>query len=109
MTLSDISRPADQLRFAISDLELYRTRILEAVQTRRIRNAQGGTQILDENTGIDILGNMIEASILSPDQTFYGDLHNLGHIALSYIHDPDHRYLVIVAQFIYKLKSYHIV
>ncbi|XP_031783456.1 phenoloxidase 1 [Nasonia vitripennis] len=93
MTLSDINRSADKLRFDISDIELYRSRMLEAVQTRRVRNVQGGTQILDENTGIDILGNMMEASILSPDQTFYGDLHNLGHLAISYIHDPDHRYL----------------
>lgn len=95
MLLSDINRSADQLRFAISDLELYRTRFLEAIQTRRVRNAQGATQVLDDKTGIDILGNMMEASILSPDQNFYGDLHNLGHVAISYIHDPDHRFLVI--------------
>lgn len=48
---------------------------------------------LDENTGIDILGNMIEASSLSPNRNFYGDLHNMGHVFLSYIHDPDARHL----------------
>ena len=36
---------------------------------------------------------MIESSILSPNRTFYGDLHNMGHVFVSYIHDPDHRHL----------------
>ena len=35
----------------------------------------------------------MEASILSPNRELYGDLHNMGHVFLSYIHDPDHRYL----------------
>lgn len=35
----------------------------------------------------------MESSILSPNREKYGDLHNFGHIFLSYIHDPDHRYL----------------
>lgn len=48
---------------------------------------------LDERTGIDILGNIIEASILSPNRELYGDWHNMGHVILSYVHDPDHRHL----------------
>ncbi|OXU22253.1 hypothetical protein TSAR_002571 [Trichomalopsis sarcophagae] len=93
MLLSDVNRAADQTRFDIADLERYRDRILEAIHTRQARNGQGGVIPLDEVTGIDIIGNMMEASILSPDQTYYGDLHNLGHIAISYAHDPDHRFL----------------
>ncbi|KAL7300486.1 hypothetical protein TKK_0006488 [Trichogramma kaykai] len=91
--LSDINRPADSLRFDIGDLERYRDRILEAIQSRQARLASGGTVRLDEERGIDILGNMIEASILSPDITYYGDLHNLVHMAISFCHDPDHRFL----------------
>lgn len=54
-----------------------------------------GNQItLTEFEGIDILGNMIESSSISPNRDFYGDLHNMGHVFLSYIHDPDHRHLV---------------
>lgn len=49
---------------------------------------------LTENEGIDVLGNIMESSILSPNRTFYGDYHNMGHIFISYIHDPDHRHLV---------------
>lgn len=36
---------------------------------------------------------MIEASTLSPNRTFYGDLHNMGHVFIAYSHDPDHRHL----------------
>lgn len=48
---------------------------------------------MDERTGIDILGNMIEASTLTPHRNFYGDLHNMGHIFISFCHDPDARHL----------------
>lgn len=54
----------------------------------------GKTIALDENTGIDILGDMIEASDWSVNKILYGDLHNMGHIALAYIHDPDHGHSV---------------
>ena len=49
---------------------------------------------MGENDGIDTLGNIIESSVLSPNRNYYGDLHNMGHVMLAYIHDPDHRYLV---------------
>lgn len=75
-------------------MELARDRIMEAIQMRVVRTTQGAAVQLDDYTGIDILGNMIESSILGPNQGFYGDLHNLGHMAISYCHDPDHRYLV---------------
>lgn len=50
---------------------------------------------MTENEGIDILGNIVEASSLSPNPTLYGNLHNMGHVFLSYVHDPDHRHLVL--------------
>lgn len=92
--LSDISRNADQLRFSLADLERYRDRFVEAITTRTVRDDQGGTVQLDDFTGIDILGNVMESSILSPNSDYYGDLHNLGHVAICYAHDPDHRFLV---------------
>lgn len=49
--------------------------------------------MLDERTGIDTLGNIMESSILSPNRQLYGDMHNMGHIFVSYAHDPDHRNL----------------
>lgn len=54
---------------------------------------QGKNKDLDEVTGIDTLGNMIESSIISPNRALYGDFHNQGHVFISYAHDPDHRHL----------------
>lgn len=36
---------------------------------------------------------MVESSTISPNRGLYGDMHNIGHLFLSYIHDPDNRYL----------------
>lgn len=92
--LKDINRPVDQLNFDLQDLERWRDRIYEAIHTGSIINPRGQREPLTELGGIDLLGNIMEASILSPNQNVYGDLHNLGHVAISYCHDPDHRYLV---------------
>ncbi|XP_023245052.1 phenoloxidase subunit 1-like [Copidosoma floridanum] len=92
--LADVNRKVDRLRFDLSDLERYRDRIMEAIHTKTARKADGGVIQLDEVTGIDVLGNIIEASpVLSPDPVYYGDMHNLGHMALSLCHDPDNRFL----------------
>ncbi|XP_058804268.1 phenoloxidase 1-like [Phymastichus coffea] len=91
--LSDVNRPGDNMRFDISDMERYRDRIMEAIHTRSVRSANGSLVQLDEVTGIDVLGNIMEASTLSPDLAYYGDLHNMGHVAISFCHDPDNRFL----------------
>lgn len=43
--------------------------------------------------GIDILGDLIEASALSVNRQYYGNLHNMVHNLISYAHDPDARHL----------------
>lgn len=48
---------------------------------------------MDEVTGIDLLGNIIESSVISVNRQLYGDLHNYGHVFISFIHDPDHKNL----------------
>ncbi|XP_076677764.1 phenoloxidase 1-like [Andrena cerasifolii] len=91
--LRDINRPVDQLDFDIQDMERWRDRIYEAIHTGSVINTRGERIPLTEKTGIDILGNIMEASILTPNSNVYGDIHNFGHVAISYCHDPDHRYL----------------
>ncbi|XP_018368113.1 PREDICTED: phenoloxidase 2 [Trachymyrmex cornetzi] len=91
--LKDINRPVDQLNFDLQDLERWRDRIYEAIHTGAYISPRGERVPLTEFGGVDVLGNIMEASILSPNQNVYGDLHNLGHVAISYCHDPDHRYL----------------
>ena len=49
---------------------------------------------MDNEKGIDILGNIIESTCLSVNRDYYGDLHNQGHVLLAYMHDPDGRFKV---------------
>ncbi|XP_046384944.1 phenoloxidase 2-like [Ischnura elegans] len=92
-TLSDINREADQIRFDIADLERWRDRIIEAIHLGRVINQNGEVVELTEEGGIDILGDILEASILSINPNLYGNLHNLGHFLLALPHDPDQRHL----------------
>ncbi|XP_025414834.1 phenoloxidase 1-like [Sipha flava] len=91
--LSNINREADQISFDIEDLERWRDRLFKAIHSGFIVNTNGQQVPLTEQGGIDILGNLIESSILSQNPNLYGSLHNQGHNAISYIHDPDGRYL----------------
>lgn len=95
-TLSNLRRPVDQISVDIDDLMRWRDRIFDAIHSGVIRNDQGQEIQLTENEGIDILGNMVESSVISPNRALYGDLHNMGHTCISYIHDPDHRHLVSI-------------
>ncbi|XP_075216678.1 phenoloxidase 1-like [Lycorma delicatula] len=91
--LKDINRPAEQLVFDIQDLERWRNRLYEAVHTGRVIDNDGQVVQLNDTEGIDILGNLVEASDLSRNPRLYGDIHNLGHVAIALSHDPDHRHL----------------
>ncbi|KAK9503579.1 hypothetical protein O3M35_010108 [Rhynocoris fuscipes] len=91
--LSDINREMDQIRVDIQDMERWRDRIFAAIHSGSIVDNQGRTVLLTETEGIDVLGNVIEASILSPNRNLYGDLHNLGHFMIGLCHDPDGRNL----------------
>lgn len=48
---------------------------------------------MDEVRGIDILGDIVEATSLSINPQLYGNLHNMGHNMIAFSHDPDHRHL----------------
>ncbi|XP_055859174.1 phenoloxidase 2-like [Episyrphus balteatus] len=92
-TIKDLDRELDQIKLDVSDIERWRDRFYEAIHQGFAVDESGNRVPLDETRGIDILGNMMESSILSPNRQFYGDLHNMGHTFISYSHDPDHRYL----------------
>ncbi|XP_046649864.1 phenoloxidase subunit 1-like [Daphnia pulicaria] len=93
LVLKDINIPDEGvelgIEFHIDDLELWRTRILHAIHKGSVVKGNGQVVHLDDKTGTNTLGELIEASQWSADKLFYGDLHNFGHIAMCYIHDPD--------------------
>ncbi|XP_045539351.1 phenoloxidase subunit 1 [Papilio machaon] len=92
-SIRDLDRPVDQIRSEVAELETWRDRFLEAIQNNAILLPNGSQMALDEETGIDVLGNLMESSIISRNRVYYGDLHNMGHVFISYCHDPDHRNL----------------
>ncbi|XP_046607726.1 phenoloxidase 1-like [Neodiprion virginianus] len=92
-TLKDINRPVNQVKFDIQDLMRWRDRIFNAIHEGAVKDTNDKRIELTESEGINILGNIVEASILSPNRNFYGDMHNMGHLAIAYCHDPDYRYL----------------
>ncbi|KAE8573029.1 Putative prophenoloxidase [Halyomorpha halys] len=85
----DIYREIDQIKFDLQDLERWRDRIFAAIHSGTVVDEQGQFLELSETRGIDILGNLLEASILSTNRNLYGDLHNLGHVAIALCHDPE--------------------
>ncbi|GAB0090958.1 hypothetical protein DMENIID0001_057440 [Sergentomyia squamirostris] len=91
--LQDIIRPEDSIMLKVDDLERWIRNITEAIDQGFIINTSGEQIPLDEVHGIDILGNMIETTILSPNLQLYGNLHNMGHTIIGYCHDPENRFL----------------
>lgn len=68
---------------------------LNKILVHRCFSVKGTPESLNDDKGIDKLGNIVEASdLLSLNYALYGDLHNMGHEMMAFIHDPDYRYLV---------------
>lgn len=44
---------------------------------------------MNNDAGIDVLGNILQSSVLSPNRKFYGDISNMGHALIAYSHDPE--------------------
>ncbi|XP_072934083.1 phenoloxidase subunit 1 [Epargyreus clarus] len=88
--IRDLNRPVDQIRSDVSELEIWEGRFMTAAKEMAIVLPNGKKMPLDEQTGIDVLGNLMESSIISRNRPYYGDLHNMGHVFISYCHDPDH-------------------
>lgn len=43
---------------------------------------------LNNDQGVDILGNILRSSVLSVNRNYYGDIGNMGHALIAYCHDP---------------------
>ncbi|CAH0713851.1 unnamed protein product, partial [Brenthis ino] len=89
MRWQDVNRVPDNLRVSVADMQRWRKNVEEAIATGMVRNRDGSMSPLN----INLLGNLIESSILSPNPELYGALHNNGHVLTGYIHDPTSRYL----------------
>lgn len=91
--LSDVNRVEDETVVELADIERWRDRIYQAIDEGYVVDTSGNRISLAGSEGIDILGDVVEASSLSPNRLLYGNLHNQGHNVISYVHDPDQKYL----------------
>ncbi|KFB48434.1 AGAP004975-PA-like protein [Anopheles sinensis] len=91
--LRDLNRIEDDVVLSISDLERWGSRIAESIDGGYVVGPGGNRVPLDERTGIDVLGNIMEPSALSVNSTFYGNYHGNLHNIIAYSHDPDNRFL----------------
>lgn len=91
MTLQDVNRSDAVVE--VADIERWRDRIYQAIDQGYVVDSNGKTITLSGLKGIDILGDVVESSALSPNKLLYGDLHNQGHNLISFVHDPEQKYL----------------
>ncbi|KAJ8969865.1 hypothetical protein NQ314_001549, partial [Rhamnusium bicolor] len=91
--MQNLSRAVDGSFVDLQDLERWRDAILDAIHKGVVRDPKNKEIPLTEFEGIDILGNIVEASDISINKQLYGNLHNQGHNIISLIHDPDGRHL----------------
>ncbi|XP_031639065.1 phenoloxidase 2-like [Contarinia nasturtii] len=90
--LKDINRD-DQI-VEIVQLEQLRDRIYQAIDQGYVIEYGTNRHIpLNDEKGIDVLGNILESSAISPNRQLYGSLHNSGHVVIAFVHDPENKHL----------------
>lgn len=89
--LQDVNRTETVV--ALADIERWRDRIYQAIDQGYAISANGQQISLRGFNGIDILGNIVESSSLSPNKLLYGNMHNEGHNIIAFVHDPEQKYL----------------
>ncbi|KAI8800670.1 hypothetical protein BJ742DRAFT_66102 [Cladochytrium replicatum] len=80
LKLADLGAKGQRGYLPVASLEQSRTRILEAIKAGKFQN---GTPIT-----ADLLGSTLESNVGSVDASYYGNLHNMGHVIISYLSDP---------------------
>nr|CCF55382.1 hemocyanin beta subunit 1 [Atyopsis moluccensis] len=76
----------------IRDLKVMESRIRDAIAHGYVVDATGNVIDISNERGIDIIGDIIESSMYSPNKQYYGALHNTAHIVLGRQADPRGKY-----------------
>lgn len=71
-----------------TSIGLWMERIMNAIMTGFVTLPNNELLKLTPENGIDIIGNLIEASSLSYNRMYYGSMHNNGHLLIARCHDP---------------------
>ncbi|XP_065092363.1 phenoloxidase 8-like [Ochlerotatus camptorhynchus] len=92
--ITHVNRPNDEDSVAtVLEIENWVNRFKEAVTNGYVLAEDGKHVPLDDATGIDLLGNVMENSLLSPNIPYYGNIHSMLHSIIGFVHDPDNLYL----------------
>uniref|UniRef100_A0A2M4CTY5 Putative prophenoloxidase 9 n=1 Tax=Anopheles darlingi TaxID=43151 RepID=A0A2M4CTY5_ANODA len=91
--ISHVNRPEDDAVSTILEMETSLGRIMDAIQSGFILADDGSRIPLEEGSGIDLLGNIVENSLLSKNLAYYGNYHSLLHSMIGFMHDPDNLFL----------------
>ncbi|GAB6029837.1 Polyphenol oxidase 1 [Chamberlinius hualienensis] len=75
-----------------SKLQRWTSALYDTIDLRKIKTENGEKIDLNDEHGIDILGNTIESNTGSVNFKTYGSLHSMGHVLLSRTTDPRYAY-----------------
>ncbi|KAG7157360.1 hemocyanin C chain-like [Homarus americanus] len=76
----------------VRDMVIIESRIRDAIAHGFITARDGSIIDIRDKDGIDILGDVIESSMYSPNSEYYGALHNTAHVMLGRQGDPHGKY-----------------
>nr|AAV91794.1 prophenoloxidase 5 [Aedes aegypti] len=92
--MTHVNRPEDEDSVAtVLEIENWICRFKEAITHGYVVGEDGQRIPLEDSTGIDLLGNVMENSLLSPNIPHYGNIHSMLHSLIGFVHDPDNKYL----------------
>lgn len=69
-------------------IRIWLERIKNSITAGHVMLPNEGYVLLTPETGMDVIGNLIEGSMLSLNPGYYGNAHNLGHATIARCHDP---------------------
>lgn len=72
----------------VRDMIITEKRIRDAIARGYVTGRNGEIIDISNDNGIDILGDIVESSVYSPNAMYYGSLHNTAHIMLGRQGDP---------------------
>jgi len=72
----------------VRDMIIHEARVIDAIDHGYIIKRDGTHININDEHGIDHLGDIIESSLYSPNPQYYGALHNHAHILLGRQSDP---------------------
>ncbi|KAG7171543.1 Pseudohemocyanin-2-like 2 [Homarus americanus] len=85
--IEDVDKVAE-----VRDMIVMENRIRDAIAHGYVIDKEGNKVDINNEHGIDILGDIIESCVYNPYNEYYGSLHNMGHMMLGHQGDPHAKY-----------------